>query len=227
MANYLKILNEVAKNYACRKRIEEIERYLERRLGQELQIKYIKPLIEEQPAFKSLPHPLGGEMRNWSINPAAEMLDVYDLAQCILDSNKNNLAVQMTTYPRLGTRQNLDPFNYYYMKPMIKGHEYKHFLAHSLPYNLSYIYGLKVYDRARLSNQKLSRYDIAQKIKAWLNYKYEPDYTRLDYIKDRVDDYDEYLDAMENEENIYYDCSDLEEELFDDYKMLIGEMDFD
>ena len=65
MANYLKILNEVAKNYACRKRIEEIERYLERRLGQELQIKYIKPLIEEQPAFKPLPHPLGGEMRNW------------------------------------------------------------------------------------------------------------------------------------------------------------------
>ena len=48
------------------------------------------------------------------------------------------------------------------MKPMIKGHEYKHFLAHSLPYNLSYIYGLKVYDRARPSNQKLSRYDIAQ-----------------------------------------------------------------
>ena len=113
------------------------------------------------------------------------------------------------------------------MKPMIKGHEYKHFFFFFLPYNLSYIYWLKVYDRARLSNQKLSRYDIAQKIKAWLNYKYETDYTRLDYIKDRVDDYDEYLDAMENEENIYYDCSDLEEELFDDYKMLIGEMDFD
>jgi hypothetical protein len=110
---------------------------------------------------------------------------------------------------------------------MVKGHEYKHFLAHSLPYNLAYIYGQKVYNHARQSEQQLSRNDIAMKIKAWLDYKYDPDYSRFDFMKDRVEDFDEYLDDMENEENIYYGCPGIEEELFDDYKMFIDEMDLE
>ena len=203
MADYANFLKEVVRNYACRKRIEDIESYLAKRLLQELHIKYLKPLITEVPAFRSLPHPFGGEMRNWSVNPAAEMLDVHDLAQSVLDNGKDSSLVQLTTYPGLGSRQYLDPFNYYYLKPMVKGHEYKHFLAHSLPYNLAYIYGQKVYNHARQSEQQLSRNDIAMKIKVWLDYKYDPDYSRFDFMKDRVEDFDEYLDDMENEENIY------------------------
>lgn len=227
MADYANFLKEVVRNYACRKRIEDIESYLAKRLLQELHIKYLKPLIMEVPAFRSLPHPFGGEMRNWSVNPAAEMFDVHDLAQSVLDNGKDSSLVQLTTYPGLGSRQYLDPFNYYYLKPMVKGHEYKHFLAHSLPYNLAYIYGQKVYNHARQSEQQLSRNDIAMKIKAWLDYKYDPDYSRFDFMKDRVEDFDEYLDDMENEENIYYGCPSIEEELFDDYKMFIDEMDLE
>ena len=227
MADYANFLKEVVRNYACRKRIEDIESYLAKRLLQELHIKYLKPLITEVPAFRSLPHPFGGKMRNWSVNPAAEMLDVYDLAQSVLDNGKDSSLVQLTTYPGLGSRQYLDPFNYYYLKPMVKGHEYKHFLAHSLPYNLVYIYGQKVYNHARQSEQQLSRNDIAMKIKAWLDYKYDPDYSRFDFMKDRVEDFDEYLDDMENEENIYYGCPSIEEELFDDYQMFIDEMDLE
>lgn len=227
MADYANFLKEVVRNYACRKRIEDIESYLAKRLLQELHIKYLKPLITEVPAFRSLPHPFGGEMRNWSVNPAAEMLDVHDLAQSILDNGRDSSLVQLTTYPGLGSRQYLDSFNYYYLKPMVKGHEYKHFLAHSLPYNLAYIYGQKVYNHARQSEQLLSRNDIAMKIKAWLDYKYDPDYSRFDFMKDRVEDFDEYLDDMENEENIYYGCPSIEEELFDDYKMFIDEMDLE
>ncbi|MBQ3721527.1 MAG: hypothetical protein II850_11210 [Fibrobacter sp.] len=227
MADYANFLKEVVRNYACRKRIEDIESYLAKRLLQELHIKYLKPLITEVPAFRSLPHPFGGEMRNWSVNPAAEMLDVHDLAQSVLDNGKDSSLVQLTTYPGLGSRQYLDPFNYYYLKPMVKGHEYKHFLAHSLPYNLAYIYGQKVYNHARQSEQQLSKNDIAMKIKAWLDYKYDPDYSRFDFMKDRVEDFDEYLDDMENEENIYYGCPSIEEELFDDYKMFIDEMDLE
>lgn len=227
MADYANFLKEVVRNYACGKRIEDIESYLAKRLLQELHIKYLKPLITDVPVFRSLPHPFGGEMRNWSVNPAAEMLDVHDLAQSILDNGKDSSLVQLTTYPGLGSRQYLDPFNYYYLKPMVKGHEYKHFLAHSLPYNLAYIYGQKVYNHARRSEQQLSRNDIAMKIKAWLDYKYDPDYSRFDFMKDRVEDFDEYLDDMENEENIYYGCPSIEEELFDDYKMFIDEMDLE
>lgn len=227
MADYANFLKEVVRNYACRKRIEDIESYLAKRLLQELHIKYLKPLITEVPAFRSLSHPFGGKMRNWSVNPAAEMLDVHDLAQSVLDNGKDSSLVQLTTYPGLGSRQYLDPFNYYYLKPMVKGHEYKHFLAHSLLYNLAYIYGQKVYNHARQSEQQLSRNDIAMKIKAWLDYKYDPDYSRFDFMKDRVEDFDEYLDDMENEENIYYGCPSIEEELFDDYKMFIDEMDLE
>ena len=227
MADYANFLKEVVRNYACRKRIEDIESYLAKRLLQELHIKYLKPLVTEVPAFRSLPHPFGGEMRNWSVNPAAEMLDVHDLAQSVLDNGKDSSLVQLTTYPGLGSRQYLDPFNYYYLKPMVKGHEYKHFLAHSLPYNLAYIYGQKVYNHARQSEQQLSRNDIAMKIKALLDYKYDPDYSRFDFMKDRVEDFDEYLDDMENEENIYYGCPSIEEELFDDYQMFIDEMDLE
>ena len=126
MADYANFLKEVVRNYACRKRIEDIESYLAKRLLQELHIKYLKPLITEVPAFRSLSHPFGGEMRNWSVNPAAEMLDVHDLAQSVLDNGKDSSLVQLTTYPGLGSRQYLDPFNYYYLKPMVKGHEYKH-----------------------------------------------------------------------------------------------------
>ena len=34
-------------------------------------------------------------------------------------------------------------------------------------------------------------------------------------------------ESMENEENIYYGCPSIEEELFDDYKMFIDEMDLE
>ena len=71
MADYANFLKEVVRNYACRKRIEDIESYLAKRLLQELHIKYLKPLITEVPAFRSLSHPFGGEMRKWSVNPAA------------------------------------------------------------------------------------------------------------------------------------------------------------
>ena len=227
MADYANFLKEVVRNYACRKRIEDIESYLAKRLLQELHIKYLKPLITEVPAFRSLPHPFGGVRRNLSGTPGAEMLDVHDLDNSIRCHGQDSSLVQLTTYPGLGSRQYLDPFNYYYLKPMVKGHEYKHFLAHSLPYNLAYIYGQKVYNHARQSEQQLSRNDIAMKIKAWLDYKYDPDYSRFDFMKDRVEDFDEYLDDMENEENIYYGCPSIEEELFDDYKMFIDEMDLE
>ena len=75
--------------------------------------------------------------------------------------------------------------------------------------------------------KKLDITSIAMKIKAWLDYKYDPDFSRFDFIKDRVEDFDEYLDDMENEENIYYGCPSIEEELFDDYKMFIDEMDLE
>ena len=227
MSDSKKILWAIVKNYACRKRIEEIENYISNRLQQEFQIKYLKPVMMEFPATTTPSHPFGGEMRNWSENPSAELLDVYDLAQSILDNNKYGAVAQLTTYPNLGTKQYLDPFNYYYLKPMIKGHEYKHYLAHSLPFNLAYIYGLKAYGQARKSNRQLSREEIAMQIKDWLDEEYKPNLSRFDHLKKRVDVLDKDLVGIEKEENIYYRCSDIiEEESFNEYKTFIDQMDF-
>lgn len=227
MANYKTILDKIIENYACRKRTEEIEKYFADRLLNEWRIKYLKPVIKEHPAFVSQPHPLGGEMKNWSDNPAIELLNVEDIAQRILDDNKYGVNVLITTHSRLGSRQYLDPFNYDYVKPMVKGHEFRHNLAHDLPFNLAYIYGSKVLASARRANKQLTRDDLASIIKEWLTYEYAPGYSRLDYLKDVVDDYDEYLDDTENEENIYYSCSDIERNLLDDYEDFADEMNFE
>ena len=99
MAEYKTILDKIIENYACRKRTEEIEKYFADRLLNEWRIKYLKPVVKEHPAFVSQPHPLGGEMKNWSDNPAIELLNVDDIAQCILDDNR--YGVGMTKTPRL------------------------------------------------------------------------------------------------------------------------------
>lgn len=227
MANYKYILEEIARNYACRKRAEDIEKYLADRLQNEWRIKYLKPVVKEYPAFVSQPHPLGGEMRNWSANPAIELIDAGDIARRILEANKYGADVQMTTHSRLGSRQYLNPFDYDYVKPMVKGHEFRHNLAHDLPFNLAYIYGSKVLASARRANKRLSKEDLASKIMDWISHEYKPDYTRLDYLKDIVDGYDKHLDDTENEENIYYSCPDIERNLLDDYKGFTDEMDFE
>jgi hypothetical protein len=227
MAEYKTFLDKMVENYACRKRSEDIENYVADQMQKKLHIKYKKTYVKEYPAFVSKPHPLGGGMENWSVNPDPKLMDVEDLAERILGDNQYGVDVRMTTYPRLGSRQYLDPYNYDCLKPMVKGHEIRHYLAHAMPFNLAYIYGSKVLDSARRANMQLSKEDLASEIMRWLNQEYAPNYSRLDYLKERVDDYDKYLDDMENEKNIYYSCPDIERKLLDDYKAFIDEMDFE
>ena len=54
MSDSKKILWAIVKNYACRKRIEEIENYISNRLQQEFQIKYLKVSFREMFAWVKL-----------------------------------------------------------------------------------------------------------------------------------------------------------------------------
>ena len=228
MSDYKTILDKIIENYACRKRTEDIEGYFANRMQKDLHIKYLKPVVKERPAFVSRPHPLGGAMKNWSLNPDADELDLDDLAQTVHDNNRYKSTVQLTTYPWLGTRQYLDPLNYSYLKPMVKGHEYRHYLSSSLLFNLVYIKGLKEYAKAKQANKPLSKSELKQLMKDWLNHERFDGFSRADEIKGHTDEYNQLLDDYESENNINYECTDfVEENLLDRYKGYIDEMDFD
>lgn len=228
MDNYIDFFEVSMKSYGCRKRIQEIEAYLAMRLQQDFDIKYITPYIKEIDAYRGNSQINGGYSNNWSYNPKPELLDVYDLAKYIVANNRYRKQVNITTYPKLGTRMHLDPFNNYYVKSMIRGHEYRHYLAHSLPYNLAFIYGQKIYAKARLNNDSITWRHLALDIEDWLNFERYHGFSRFDEIKEHVEEYNGMLDSIENEKNIYYNCSNfIEERLFELYREYINEMDID
>ncbi|MCF0222925.1 MAG: hypothetical protein HUK20_01525 [Fibrobacter sp.] len=110
-----------------------------------------------------------------------------------------------------------------------EGHEFRHSLIYSLPYNIAYLYGVKRYNklmRDSPSFQSGPRADILSRdIEHWLDYGKESQSSIREELYDDVRLFTRDLDSMENEDNIQYSNPNIEEDLFDAYNLYIGQMD--
>jgi len=245
MSDYNSILAAIAASYRHPRTIDDVKRSFERKLRDKYSIRFIEPQFDIKLVTKPEKHPFGGLMENWSRFPAFEDLDYSDLASQVIDAGKASFLprVSLSTIPTLRMRMYVNTMADPYLLPYIKRHEYNHMLAHSLPFNLTYIYGLKKYNQMksegyfRPDNEMYSNWKLTQSMQDWVNgYRKSTGFecllgsnnfreTRFDKMTRYVKDFDARLDSLENGNNINYTNAFEEDELLNYYGCFIRDME--
>lgn len=240
MANYMNFLDRVVVSYRNPQTVGDVIRSKKRKMKDRLAVDYVPPSFEVHYATKSRRHPYGGEANNWVESPSFYGLDFMNMARdvcCrkILSGDKN-----IRTMPNLkmsmylnSSEKNLEP---------IKRHEFDHMNFYAIPYNLVYIFMQKRYDELKRKGVFTETFSekyvekLASDAEIWLygdcsplpmnrrdDYKIEP---RIDKVTNFVDSLNLTHDSIENENNVYYTKSDLDDAIMDFYDDQIKEMDY-
>lgn len=231
MSDYFNFFNNLAHNYSCPRDIPSIKLSFKRKLQDKFGIRFIEPTINSYSALFLATHPTGkGEMYNWIIDPSFGNLNSWEIANMIVDQNPYLPQAELTTHPSLKMNMYTESLGSPYYEQYKKGHEFKHSLIYSLPYNIAYIYGLKHFNDNNANWNKSGYSDLAKKailyynIENWLDLKENSDYSMRDFLYSDVRNFTQDLDNAENETNLLYRCSDIEEPLLDAYNFYIGRM---
>lgn len=239
MASLDEIIEGLIPSYRYPQTVDDIKRSLTQQMNSRFAVEFIPPKYDIKYVTYSRKHPYGGEMNNWTESPSVVAMDFDEMAnkinlQKLLSGNK-----KIKTMPDLSMTMYLNPQSRNLVP--IECHEFTHMNINAIPYNLAYIFGQKEYEKMRQKSQFLQSFstediqDLSDRILMWLyddyhplpqnrrqDYKIEP---RVDKITNFVDSLNWVHDSIENENNIYYKHSDLENSMMDFYEDLINEMD--
>lgn len=231
MSDFSHYLYNLAHNYGCPRDIPSIKNSFKKKLQERLGIRFIEPTFDYYSGLFSLPHPSGKEkMFNWLIDSSYGNLNTQEMANMIIDQNQFLPQTTLTTHPSLKMKMYLESLGSPYYTQYKKGHEFKHSLIYSLPYNIAYIYGLKQFNNKNASwnesgySDTIKKFLLSHEINNWLDLKENSNYSMRDFLYGDVRDFNQKLDDAENETNLLYHCSDMEEPLLDAYNFYIGQM---
>ena len=212
------------------KTINQIEQAFAEKMFKRLGITHLPPIFDETGINMPMRHPNEGFwMRNWSYASPLEKIDLESLISTIIENHKTIDFSKRTTFIPQNAYMNIAPSSNSYLKPFIRGHEYRHLLAFEMPYSLLYIYiigetGKRLSELEDKTNYAEIKKYLAIRAKNWLFLKDKNGITRYQYINDDLKRLNKLLDEEENEETLLFSDTSFEDELLDVYEKHIQSM---
>lgn len=229
MPNYNNYFIDLGNLYSNSKTKEQITKKFAKGLKERYGLKYIPFRYIERTGPFYANHPEGGQMLNWSQFPPIETLDPSKIIDQVLDKNGYLPYGEPSYLPDIPMLMNLNPVSHS-SSTLVRGHEFKHMLAHKMPFDLATIFIFKTIQRSKLNNlwgenYALNKKYIAVALERWLNFKYETGKTRIQMMFNKAFEFDKLLNAHENDENLEFSTYPAEDILLDIYGDFISQME--